>query len=140
MRVSVFACTSTSITSLSSDLTYASEPFFSAVLSPSKKMPSFSLQTRFLPLDFTLVQPPLAGHRSVEGDKHDELVGTSEWKAIKPEFRGKCEVVWGRGGLEGGKWGDGEGFPDMRPFLMGLVWKDVSAFHLCIFHTVQKQH
>ena len=39
-------------------------------------------------------------------------------------MKGKGTVIWGEGGLEGGKYGDGSGMPDINPWKMGLWLKD----------------
>ncbi|KAI5803930.1 hypothetical protein EDC01DRAFT_726289 [Geopyxis carbonaria] len=72
-----------------------------------------------LPVDLELVSPPL-----VKGEKAEE-VATTVWRRVKPEMRGRVRVVWGRGGLPGGRWGDGVGFPDVRPWGLGVAWRDM---------------
>ena len=39
-------------------------------------------------------------------------------------MRGKGAVIWGEGGLEGGKYGDDVGMPNISPWKMGLWLKD----------------
>ena len=56
--------------------------------------------------------------------REDGQVGTNHWLAIKPLMSGKGTAIWGTGGLEGGKYGDGVGMPDVSPWKMGLWLKD----------------
>ena len=39
---------------------------------------------------------------------------------------GKATVIWGEGGLAGGKYGDDVGMPDISPWKIGLWIKDFS--------------
>ena len=39
-------------------------------------------------------------------------------------MRGKGAVIWGEGGLDGGKNGDGVGMPHVNPWKMGLWLQD----------------
>jgi hypothetical protein len=118
-RVSVFACLSNAA---SGSPAFAPEPFFSVILTPSI-LPSFPLKSQYLPLDLRLVMPPLddetaAGH---------ELVGTERWASLTPSLVGPCRAVWGKGALTGpgNRWTDGVGFPDTKPYSLGLVWENV---------------
>ena len=39
-------------------------------------------------------------------------------------MKGKGTVIWGEGGLEGGKYGDDVGMPNISPWKWGLWLKD----------------
>lgn len=124
-RVSVFACTSTAKPDATS---FALEPFFSVVLTPSI-LPAFPLKTRYIPLDLRLVMPPLFDGTTGASAAGDELVGTERWASLTPALAGRCQAVWGKGALDspGSRWADGVGFPDVKPYALGLVWKNVSV-------------
>ena len=72
-------------------------------------------------MDTSLVLPPLPESSTW---REDAKVETSHWKGIDSVMKGKGTVIWGEGGLEGGKYGDGSGMPDINPWKMGLWLKD----------------
>lgn len=119
-EVRVFASTSPT--------SFSSTPFFSARLTRSS-LPALPFNTRYFPLKLHLVQPPLEASPNAA---EDGLVGTKTWKYI-PEvaFKGRAKVSYIEGLLDAeereGKKGkkriaDGQGFPDVRPYTLGLEW------------------
>ena len=72
-------------------------------------------------MDYGLVQPPLPESKTWH---EDAIVGTSRWLSVDPVMSGKGAVIWGAGGLEGGKYGDDVGIPNINPCKMGLWIKD----------------
>ena len=72
-------------------------------------------------MDYGLVQPPLPESKTWH---EDAIVGTSRWLSVDPVMSGKGAVIWGEGGLEGGRYGDDVGMPDISPWKMGLWLKD----------------
>ena len=99
-------------------------PFFAINIAPSRFLskPWFPYRSTWTPLDTSLVQPPLPESPTW---REDAQVGTNHWWAIDPLMSGKGAVIWGNGGLEEGKCGDGVGMPDVRPWKMGLWLKDL---------------
>lgn len=67
------------------------EPFFSATFTSVRWCPAFPLSTRYLPLDTTLVQPPLpAGAEAF-------LPGTDTWKLCRLVASTKrAKLVWSK--------------------------------------------
>jgi len=49
-----------------------------------------------------------------------EEVGTEKWAAVLPVLNGSGRIVKAVGALEGGKFGDGKGFPDVVPWSTGM--------------------
>ncbi|KAK7691486.1 hypothetical protein QCA50_004885 [Cerrena zonata] len=98
-------------------------PFFAINITPSRFLskPWLPYDSSWTPLDTYLVQPPLP-----ESPKwrEDALIGTNRWWGIDPLMKGKAAVIWGEGGLEGDKYGDNVGIPDLNPWKMGLWLKD----------------
>lgn len=45
---------------------------------------------------------------------------------MDPEMKGKAGMFWSKGGLEGGKYGDGVGWPDVKPWSAGMWLRDFS--------------
>lgn len=73
-----------------------------------------------------LVMPPLPQHSNCH-DPSDGRVGTNRWCSLQPLMKGKMGPFWSNGGLLEGKYGDGIGFPDVKPWSLGLWLRD---FHL----------
>ena len=98
-------------------------PFFAINIIPSRFLPKpwFPYRSSWTPLDTSLVQPPLPESPTW---REDGQVGTNHWWAIDPLMSGKGTVIWGKGGLEGGKYGDDVGMPNINPWKMGLWLKD----------------
>ena len=96
-------------------------PFFAADLTaPAVFGLTIPLSCALLPMDMQLVQPPLP-----ESLTEPARVGSKDWIATSPYMRGKVAGIWAKGGLEGGAWGDGEGFPAVQPWGLGLWWKQL---------------
>ena len=72
-------------------------------------------------MDTCLVQPPLPKSPTW---REDAKVGTDHWWATDPSMSGKGAVICGEGGLEGGKYGDDVGMPNINPWKRGLWLKD----------------
>lgn len=99
------------------------KPFFVLNMAPTLlfsggRLPYDSLK---FPLDTSLVNPPLpqSPHWRENGE-----IGTEEWIGITPHMRGKAGLFSAKGGLEGGKFGDGEAFPDITPWSVGMWMRD----------------
>ncbi|CAE7226416.1 unnamed protein product [Rhizoctonia solani] len=93
---------------------FSTDPVFRARLVPSQRIPTFPLNLSSVPrviLDSRLLQPPLTGP-----------VGTEQWCMVAPGFAGQVRVMYPEPGLEGGRYGDGVGFPDLQPMSVGLWW------------------
>ena len=73
-----------------------------------------------------LAMPPLP-QDSHWRDPSDGRVGTNRWCSLKPLMKGKMGPFWSQGGLPEGKYGDGVGFPNVKPWALGLWLRD---FHL----------
>jgi len=61
-------------------------PFFTATLQPFQWAPSFPLNTKYLPIDASLVQPPLPGSKK---PGEEILYGTDRWVKVVPQFISK---------------------------------------------------
>ena len=87
-------------------------PFFVINVTPSRFLskPWLPYKSTWTPLDTCLAQPPLPESPTW---REDAQVGTNHWWAIEPLMSGKGTVIWGKGGLEGGRYGDGVGMPDV---------------------------
>ncbi|KZT33078.1 hypothetical protein SISSUDRAFT_445248 [Sistotremastrum suecicum HHB10207 ss-3] len=114
-----------------------SAPFFSATVQPVRFVPSFPLSTSYMP-STPLIQPPLPEASAFpsslleEGEEAAALIGTDNWWSIDPVIKGKVRLIWVQPNLApragGGKsvkvLGDGEGFPSVQPWTIGLEWLD----------------
>ncbi|KAF8586944.1 hypothetical protein K439DRAFT_1408197 [Ramaria rubella] len=90
------------------------KPFFSAIATPSTWIPSFPVNTRYIPQDTLLVHPPLP-HQT----------DACQWISTAPLMRGKSQIVWYTPGGEGegvptGDYADGDQFPKITPWSMGV--------------------
>lgn len=108
-----------------------SEPFFSAISTPSSWIPSFPFKTSWSIQDLTIVQPPLqplteAQRASITEDSENPdtlTVGEQEWSSILCEMSGRMRVCYYEPGLsDGEEYGDGVGYPKIRPWKIGLEW------------------
>lgn len=63
------------------------------------------------------VNPPLP--QSVYA-KEDGQVGTENWVAFVSGMKGKAGFFKSRGGLDGGAYADNIGFPDVKPWSIGM--------------------
>ncbi|KZF22079.1 hypothetical protein L228DRAFT_247694 [Xylona heveae TC161] len=72
--------------------TAATEPFFSTTLQAFQWLPSFPFSTKYMPMDITLVQPPLpASNKPGE----EILCGTNCWFKLLPEgYTQKARLMW----------------------------------------------
>ena len=52
--------------------------------------------------------------------REDGRVGTNRWWGMGTVIKGNTGLFWGQGGLGGGKYGDGDGFPDVQPMSLGF--------------------
>jgi hypothetical protein len=104
---------------------FTADPVFRARLVVSRRLPSFPLNLALVPraiLDPRLFQAPLCGAGQAVGP----VVGTEQWCSIAPSFAGEVRVLYPEPGLEGGQFGDGFGFPDVKTLSVGLWWPKVS--------------
>lgn len=96
--------------------------FFSATVTPSKRLPSFKLKTDWLPISLDLLQPPLPAV--------DEIAtSTEKWQKTPFSIhQQKAQIAYIKPALEtGGKskrYADGENFPDIAPLSAGMYCKD----------------
>ncbi|CAE6527829.1 unnamed protein product [Rhizoctonia solani] len=93
---------------------FSPDPIFRARLVPSRRLPNFPLNLTSIPraiLDSRVLQPPLT-----------DPVGTEQWCIVEPGFAGQVRVMYPEPGLEGARYGDGIGFPDLQPMSVGLWW------------------
>lgn len=97
-------------------------PFFVAELTPSF-MTSMGLpfNSAYVPMSLYMAHPPLP--ESLKW-KEDARVGTDQWSTIESGMTGKAGVFWAKGGLPGGKYGDGVGFPDVSLWSFGTWLRD----------------
>ncbi|CAG8767028.1 7198_t:CDS:2, partial [Acaulospora colombiana] len=96
------------------------EPFFAIELKNSKiPLPAVPMDTRIMPYDLTLVQPPL---RPSEHPEKDGLIGTSAWMTVLPIYKGKIKPAYIRGLLTGGKISNGVDLPDIHPWSTVIHW------------------
>ncbi|KAH9810601.1 hypothetical protein DFH28DRAFT_902754 [Melampsora americana] len=105
--------------------TFAPNPFFSATFHlcgpETLRIP---MRASLLPgVCTTLAQPPLK-----EGDVSLGYVGTSTWKKFPVDISGRIGLRKAEGSLVSSdgikRFGDGEGFPDFKPYTIGVHWKD----------------
>lgn len=75
-------------------------------------------------MSMELVAPPLPESPDW---RENGLVGTDKWMSITPHMRGTAGFFRAKGGLEGGKYGDDDGFPDVSPWSIGMWLKDFAA-------------
>lgn len=94
-------------------------PFFSATLTSAKWLPSFPLSTKYLPLDTTLVQPPLpAGDEAM-------IAGTDTWKVCKLSvWTQRASMMWVDVAAKTDS--DDKAWPDVKPWSMGLCVEDAT--------------
>ena len=64
-----------------------------------------------------LAHPPLP--QSLKWHE-DAMVGTDSWCSLPLLMKGRAGFFWHKGGLEGKKYGDNEGFPDVKPWSLGM--------------------
>lgn len=98
-------------------------PFFAINITPSRFLstPWLPYKSSWSPLDTYMVQPPLSESPTW---REDALVGTNRWCGMDPLMQCKAAIIWGEGGLEGGKYGDDVGMSDIKPWKMGMWLKD----------------
>ena len=78
------------------------------------------------------MHPPLPASRGHDGDDASSVVGTDQWLSVLPSMKGKAEIVWytpggedtESGGVQSGGYGDGVGFPKVKPWRMGIHVKN----------------
>ncbi|KAJ3538184.1 hypothetical protein NM688_g6555 [Phlebia brevispora] len=99
------------------------KPFFAVDLTPTMLFSSgvIPFNTRFLPINTALAHPPLP--HSLNWRK-DGLVGTDRWCVLPMLLKGRAGFFRCKGALEGGKYGDSVGFPDFRPWSVGMWLRD----------------
>ncbi|KAH8097115.1 hypothetical protein BXZ70DRAFT_944312 [Cristinia sonorae] len=99
-----------------------SHPFFVVDLSSSMLTSAgIPVNTAYSPISMQMVHPPVPQSPNW---REDGRVGTDKWWELTPGMKGKAGVVWAKGGLEGGKFGDGIGFPDVKLWSMGVWMRD----------------
>ncbi|EME41177.1 hypothetical protein DOTSEDRAFT_134901 [Dothistroma septosporum NZE10] len=87
-------------------------PFFSATLTPVSWLPAVPMSTRYLPLDTTLVQPP------IPACEEDYLPGTDSWKISRLVASTKrAIVVWMKLNAVGVQ---DEYWPQVKPWSLGV--------------------
>ncbi|KAI0075586.1 hypothetical protein K474DRAFT_1370916 [Panus rudis PR-1116 ss-1] len=100
-----------------------SKPFFVVNLKPTLFLSNAHIpfNTKYLPLDLTITHPPLPEDPNW---KESAQVGTDRWWSLLFGMTGKAGLLWGEGGLEGGKFGNDVGFPDVRLIKLGMWLRD----------------
>lgn len=112
------------LTASATESEFTQEPVFRTRLVPSRRLPTFPLNLARVPsviLDPRLFQAPLSPAPSEDS----ALVGTEKWCTIAPSFAGEVRVLYPEPGLGEGvtaQFGDGVGFPDVKPLSVGLWW------------------
>lgn len=99
---------------------YSQEPFFSAIVTPSKLLPSFPLKTSWIPISLDLLQPPLPAV-----DQY--AVSTEEWQKTPFSIHqpnGQVAYIKPSSSRSGGSYANGIDFPDVKPFAAGVYCKD----------------
>jgi hypothetical protein len=97
----------------------ASEPFFSATVTPSKLLPSFPLKTKWIPISLDLLQPPLP--------QIDEFAtSTEDWQKTPFDIsQPNARIAYIKPSLKDGQsYSNGADFPNVTPFSAGLYCKD----------------
>ncbi|KAJ1305154.1 hypothetical protein OPQ81_000188 [Rhizoctonia solani] len=115
MLVSVYPALSDS-----SSPDFSPDPIFSARLAPSRHLPNFPLNLSNFPrvlFDTQVIQPPLNGP-----------IGTEKWCTVDVGYSGHVRIMYPEPGLEGARYGDGIGFPDLQPMSIGLWCPKVDLF------------
>jgi hypothetical protein len=106
----------------------SNRPFFSAISKPSSWLPSFPFSTSWSIQDLSLAQPPIqppteTQMKLIKDENPATLTGgEQEWTTILPEMKGRMRVCYYEPGLEGKEFGDGIGFPKIKPWKLGLEW------------------
>lgn len=75
----------------------------------------------FLPISTEAVCPPLPQSLTW---REDALVGTDRWISLSTKMTGNAGLFRFRGALEGGKLGDGVGFPTVEPWPVAMWLRD----------------
>ncbi|PSS29781.1 hypothetical protein PHLCEN_2v2929 [Hermanssonia centrifuga] len=109
-------------------LSHPDRPFFSVDLSPTR-----FFATARIPFDGSMIPKSLVYvvHPPVPESlnwKEDGMVGSDQWLGCPFVMKGKAGLFWGTGGLEGGKYGDEVGFPDVRPWSLGVWIPDADIY------------
>ncbi|KAF5317699.1 hypothetical protein D9619_012643 [Psilocybe cf. subviscida] len=97
-------------------------PFFKATIQsiPLVSAISCPTSTGILGKWCTVFQPPIPASSA------PEEVGTDKWAALLPVLKGNARIVKVVGALEGGKFGDGKGFPDVMPWSTGMCLENAT--------------
>ncbi|KIJ41152.1 hypothetical protein M422DRAFT_256003 [Sphaerobolus stellatus SS14] len=114
-------------------------PFFTALCTPFRYIPSFPFNTKYIPFfDVMFTQPPLPGSPSSYSE-----VGTKEWKTITADLKGKATFTRmkpaGGEGLEEGELADGIHFPKIKP-LFGIHLKGMDMELLAAIETTNDKN
>jgi len=98
-------------------------PFFCVEVKQTRFFGDASLpySSKSMPMNIEMINPPLSQSPNW---REDGKVGTNRWWALTPAMSGKAGFLWSNGGLEGGKYGDNKGFPDVQPWSLGMWLKD----------------
>ncbi|KAJ3530063.1 hypothetical protein NM688_g7764 [Phlebia brevispora] len=99
------------------------KPFFAVDLTPTMLLGSgiIPFNTKYLPMSTDMAHPPLPQSPNW---REDALVGTDRWCLMPLLMKGKAGFFRCKGGLEDGKYGDNEAFPDFRPWSVGMWLRD----------------
>lgn len=96
-------------------------PFFKATLTPSRWLPAVPMSTKYLPLDVSLVQPPL-----LQGND-PYVAGTDRWRVTPAVMAAKCRLMWVHPDRESTKT-QGEHWPQgIKPWGFG-IWMEEGTF------------
>lgn len=106
-------------TNVSVSLPGEDTPFFCCKLTPASYLPHIPV-SKYIPVP-SFVQPPIPSLAK----QSSMLVASPGWIEAWPIIGGWARLTWNKGGLPGGKYGDGEAFPDCQPMTWGL---EVTSF------------
>ncbi|KAJ3479950.1 hypothetical protein NLI96_g8694 [Meripilus lineatus] len=99
------------------------EPFFVADLTSTWlfSTPVIPFNTSYSPVSMLCIYPPLP--QSPQWRENGQ-VGTDRWWSLAAQIKGKAGLFRAKGGLEGEKFGDNVGFPDVKPMSLGFWLPD----------------
>lgn len=96
-------------------------PFFKVTLTPSTWLPAVPMSTKYLPLDVSLVQPPL-----LQGD-NPYVAGTDKWRVTPAVMGAKCRLMWVQMDHESTKMQEEHWPQEIKPWSFGF-WMEEGTF------------
>ena len=102
-------------------------PFFTATITPSKWLPAFPFSTAWLPMNVTLVQPPLPA------GENELLCGTEDWKMFRPKlFTKRARLMYASAAAGNDDMDEDRHWPNssqVNPWSVGL-WIEDATFEI----------